>query len=46
MERKKASDFPQELLSLFDTYVHGGMNRRALLGQAGEAPSPLGAPGV
>jgi carboxymethylenebutenolidase len=24
MERKKASDFPQELLNLFDGYVHGG----------------------
>ena len=31
MERKKASDFPQELLNLFDTYVHGGMNRRDFL---------------
>ena len=25
MQRKKASDFPQELLDLFDGYVHGGM---------------------
>ena len=24
MNRKKASDFPQELLDLFDGYVHGG----------------------
>ena len=31
MERKKASDFPQELLNLFDGYVHGGMSRRAFL---------------
>src|SRR5271166_1432151 len=31
MQRKKASDFPQELLSLFDVYVHGGMSRRAFL---------------
>ena len=31
MERKKASDFPQELLNLFDLYVHGDMNRRAFL---------------
>ena len=31
MERKKASDFPQELLNLFDGYVHGKTNRRALL---------------
>jgi carboxymethylenebutenolidase len=28
MERKKASDFPQELLNLFDGYVHGRMSRR------------------
>src|SRR5260370_35664579 len=28
MERKKASDFPQELLNLFDGYVHGGISRR------------------
>jgi len=31
MERKKASDFPQELLNLFDHYVHGRMSRRAFL---------------
>jgi carboxymethylenebutenolidase len=34
MERKKASDFPQELLSLFDSYVHGGISRRAFLDRA------------
>ena len=31
MERKKASDFPQELLNLFDGYVHGRMSRREFL---------------
>ena len=31
MERKKATDFPQELLNLFDGYVHGRINRRAFL---------------
>ena len=31
MDRKKASDFPQELLNLFDVYVHGGMSRRSFL---------------
>ncbi|MES2464547.1 MAG: dienelactone hydrolase family protein [Armatimonadota bacterium] len=31
MERKKASDYPQELLDLFDVYVHGGMDRRTFL---------------
>jgi carboxymethylenebutenolidase len=34
MERKKASDFPQELLNLFDGYVHGGISRRAFLDRA------------
>ncbi len=31
MERKKASDFPQEVLNLFDGYVHGRMSRRDFL---------------
>lgn len=31
MERKTANEFPQELLNLFDVYVHGGMDRRAFL---------------
>jgi len=34
MERKKASDFPQEVLDLFDGYVHGTMNRREFLDRA------------
>lgn len=34
MERKKASDFPQELLNLFDGYVHGKVNRRDFLSGA------------
>jgi carboxymethylenebutenolidase len=36
MERKKASDFPQELLDLFHEYVHGGIDRRAFLDSAGK----------
>src|SRR5271165_5723083 len=28
MGRRKASDFPQELLDLFDGYVHGEISRR------------------
>ena len=32
MERKKATDFPQELWSLFDQYQHGGISRREFLG--------------
>lgn len=31
MERKNAAEFPQELLNLFDTYVHGGIDRRTFL---------------
>src|SRR5882757_11141528 len=31
MERKQASDFPQELLNLLDKYVHGRIDRRAFL---------------
>jgi carboxymethylenebutenolidase len=31
MERKKASDYPQELLDLFDRYVHGDIPRREFL---------------
>src|SRR6266481_66010 len=31
MERKKATDFPQELLHMFDQYVHGDINRRQFL---------------
>jgi hypothetical protein len=34
MERKKASDFPQEFLNLFDAFVHGGMSRREFLDSA------------
>src|SRR5882762_11427505 len=34
MDRMKASDFPQELLNLFDRYVHGDIDRRAFLNGA------------
>ncbi len=36
MERKKASDFPQELLDLFHLYVHGDISRRAFMEGAGK----------
>jgi carboxymethylenebutenolidase len=36
MERKKASDFPQELLDLFHRYVHGDIDRRGFLDGAGK----------
>jgi carboxymethylenebutenolidase len=31
MDRKKAGDFDQELLNLFDQYVHGAIDRRGFL---------------
>src|SRR6266516_2169085 len=34
MDRKKARDFDQELLNLFDQYVHGGIDRRGFLDRA------------
>jgi carboxymethylenebutenolidase len=34
MERKKASDFDQEVLNLFDQYVHGQLDRRGFLDRA------------
>ncbi len=34
MERKKAGDFPPEVLKLFDGYVHGRLDRREFLDRA------------
>jgi len=34
MDRKSASEFPQELLDLFDLYQHGNIDRRAFLDRA------------
>ena len=34
MQRLKASDFPQEVLNLFDRYVHGGIGRREFIDRA------------
>jgi carboxymethylenebutenolidase len=36
MDRKKAGDFDQELLDLYDRYVHGGLDRREFLDRAGK----------
>src|SRR5665213_4553945 len=36
MERKNASDFPPEVLSLFDGYVHGRLSRRDFLDRAAQ----------
>jgi carboxymethylenebutenolidase len=34
MERKKAADFPPEVLKLFDGYIHGAISRRDFLDRA------------
>lgn len=34
MDRKQASDYPQELLDLFDRFVHGDIDRRGFLDRA------------
>lgn len=36
MERKTAADFDQDLLVLFDAYVHGAIDRRGFLDKAGK----------
>jgi len=36
VERRKASDFPPEVLKLFDGYVHGWLSRRDFLDKAGK----------
>ncbi|MDZ4804843.1 MAG: dienelactone hydrolase family protein [Candidatus Eisenbacteria bacterium] len=36
MERQTAHDFDQELLALFDAYVHGVIDRRTFLDRAGK----------
>ena len=34
MDRKTSADFDQELLNLFDRYVHGDIDRRGFLERA------------
>jgi carboxymethylenebutenolidase len=36
MERKRATEFEQELLNIFDQYVHGDIDRRGFLDRAGK----------
>lgn len=36
MDRKEASEYPQELLNLFDLYVHGELDRRGFIERAGK----------
>ena len=37
MERRKASDYPPDVLKLFDGYVHGFINRREFLDRAAKS---------
>ena len=39
MERKKASDYPQELLDLFHEYQHGDIDRRTSSSARGNSRS-------
>ena len=34
--RKTSAEYPQELLNLFDQYVHGGIDRRGFLERAAQ----------
>ncbi len=36
---EKAGEFDQELLNLFDQYVHGDIDRRGFLERAASSPS-------
>ena len=44
MERKTAHDFDQELLTLFDAYVHGALDRRGFLDKAAEVRRSAASP--
>jgi carboxymethylenebutenolidase len=47
MDRKTANDFDQEVLNLFDQYVHGALDRRGFLDRAGKyAVSGMTAAGI
>jgi hypothetical protein len=41
MNRRKVADFPQELLDLFDCYVHGGISRRQFVDGAPSSSSAV-----
>src|SRR5262245_62097521 len=42
MERKTAADFDQDLLLLFDAYVHGDIDRRGFLERASKFAAAAG----
>ena len=46
MERMKASDFPPEVLKIFDGYVHGRISRRQFLDDAKKYAGDLKVIGV
>jgi carboxymethylenebutenolidase len=45
-ERKRASEFPREVLDLFDRYVHGGLDRRGFLDEAAKVVGGAAAIGM
>jgi len=46
MERRKLSDFPQEVLNLFDLYIHGDIDRRDFIESAGKIVGVVAAAGM
>jgi len=46
MERRKISEFPQEVLNLFDLYIHGDINRRDFIESAGKIVGAVAAAGM
>ncbi|HYZ84578.1 MAG TPA: dienelactone hydrolase family protein [Bryobacteraceae bacterium] len=42
MERRKASDYPQEVLDLLDLYVHGELDRRGFMERAKQFAGSVG----
>jgi carboxymethylenebutenolidase len=43
MERRKISEFPQEVLNLFDLYIHGDITRRDFVDAAGKIVGTIAA---
>jgi len=46
MERKKISEFPQEVLNLFDLLIHGDIDRRDFMESAGKIVGAVAAAGM
>lgn len=46
MERRKISEFPQEVLNLFDLFIHGDITRRDFVDAAGKIVGTVAAAGM